>query len=717
MGKIVKKGINDLEALFPNIASHWDREKNGIQNPSDFLPGSNTVAWWKCDRGHSFKRQIYWMTHNPNKINCPICNNHILVQGVNDLATTHPQLIEEWDFEKNKIKPTEVHSGTDLKVWWKCSEYGHSWDALIYTRAIVGLGCPICSNQRLLTGFNDLATLFPEIKQYWDFEKNDKTPYEYIGTQSQKSVWFKCEKGHSWIAKIADFYNGNRCPYCSNKRIEIGFNDLATTHKDLVEEWDFDKNTISPHHVTYGSDKKVWWICKKGHSWKATINSRVNGNGCPQCSKEYQTSVAEKAISYYLSPYFDDLKENIHLKELGKRELDIFIPSLKLAVEYDGHNWHSNINNDLIKDNLCEENGITLIRVREEGNPVYNSKAHFIYASRNHGDVVLLKKPINELIAFINATYSKSIPLVEDIEKDLARINERFFTYSKANSLFEKNPDLVKEWNYSKNGLLKPDMVNVKSNKKVWWICEKGHEWIANVQSRDRGNGCPYCSNRYVLKGFNDLQSLFPQLKDEWDYGKNNELTPECVLASSNRRVWWKCANGHSWKTTISQRTRLGTGCPTCAGQRPEPGKNDLATLYPDLVNEWDFEKNGELKPSDVLPGSEKNVWWKCKKGHSYSAYPRVRAILHTGCPVCINKKILFGYNDLETLHPELAAEWNYDKNEGLLPSQVGGNGGSHKKVWWKCENGHEWQATLSSRIKLHTGCPHCYELRRKKQL
>lgn len=385
-----------------------------------------------------------------------------------------------------------------------------------------------------------------------------------------------------------------------------------------------------------------------------------------------------------------------------------------MAVEYDGRNWHTNPRNDLAKDVACEKCGITLARIREEGSAIYNSSAVFINAPRNHGNVVLLKEPINELIDFINKRYFKSIPFVESIEDDLTNINERFFTYTKSNSLSKKKPELAKEWNYSKNGLLMPDMISVSSNKKVWWICEKGHEWTANVGSRTRGNGCPYCSNKYVLRGLNDLQTLHPELAKEWDYEKNNDLTPDNVFANSNKRVWWKCNDGHSWKTSVALRTRMGSGCPVCAGQRPIQGVNDLATLYPGLAKEWDYDKNGELKPSDILPGSEKTIWWKCDKGHSYSAFPRSRTVLNTGCPVCINKKILVGYNDLATLHPELATEWNYDKNDGLLPTQVGGTGGSHKKIWWKCSEGHEWEATLASRISLHTGCPFCYLLKRK---
>ena len=715
--KIVVPGINDIKTTNPDILQYWDYEKNNNLLPSQFSAGSNKKVWWKCEKGHSFRTQIDRMIHSKKGMNCPVCRNIVIVPGVNDLATKCPLLMEEWDFDKNVLKITEVGTGSQKKAWWKCKK-GHSWKAVISSRALNNHGCPYCSNQKPIVGENDLGTLMPEILEYWDYDKNINKPSDYAGKTSNRKVWLKCRNNHSWRVRIGDFNKGQRCPYCGNKRIEVGFNDLATTHPILVKEWDYDKNdSLLPTMVTFGTHKKVWWKCEKGHSWKAAIYSRASNNrGCPACLREYQTSITEKAFSYYLSIYFRDLEENVRLPELLKRELDMYVPSIKLAVEYDGYNWHKNPKKDLIKDELCFKNGIKLIRIREEGCVIYESTAYSIRAPRNHGNLELLEKPINDLISLINELYSLSIPKINNIKNDINKINERFFTFNKSNSLLAKKPELEKEWNYEKNGSLTPGMISAKSNMKVWWKCEKGHEWLANVQSRERGNGCPYCSGKYVLKGFNDLASQYPSLVKEWDFEKNVDLNPNEILAGSNLKVWWKCSRGHSWETKISTRTRMGSGCPTCAGLLPIKGDNDLETLYPELAKEWDYDKNGDMKPSDFLPGSEKVVWWKCPKGHSYDTQIAIRAKYKCGCPVCNNKRVVKGINDLETLHPELAAEWDYDKNGGLLPSQVGGGGGSHKKVWWKCSKGHEWCAALSSRIGLHTGCPTCAIERNRKK-
>ncbi len=109
-------------------------------------------------------------------------------------------------------------------------------------------------------------------------------------------------------------------------------------------------------------------------------------------------------------------------------------------------------------------------------------------------------------------------------------------------------------------------------NKKVAWICSRGHKYFASVNSRtSKGNGCPYCSGHRVLKGFNDLASSDPNLASQWDKDKNGELTPEMVSKGSNKKIWWRCENGHSWDATVNSRKSIND-CPICR----KKGKNKL---------------------------------------------------------------------------------------------------------------------------------------------
>lgn len=272
------------------------------------------------------------------------------------------------------------------------------------------------------------------------------------------------------------------------------------------------------------------------------------------------------------------------------------------------------------------------------------------------------------------------------------------------NDLKTMRPKLALEWNQEKNGKLLPEKVTCGSNLKVWWKCKEGHEWEAVIASRSSGVGCPYCASRKIDKGFNDLASKCPEVAKEWNYEKNKELKPSMVTASSNKKVWWKCAKGHEWETVICARTR-GNGCPYCSGKRAVSGINDLESKCPDLAKQWDIEKNGGVTPDQVTYQSHKKVWWKCDKGHSYASAISGR-VKGNGCPICANKLIVKGINDLATTNPILASEWNYEKNGELTPYNVGS--GSNKRVWWKCKNGHEFEGLINSRNYKKSGCPVC---------
>ena len=119
----------------------------------------------------------------------------------------------------------------------------------------------------------------------------------------------------------------------------------------------------------------------------------------------------------------------------------------------------------------------------------------------------------------------------------------------------EKYNELSHQWNYQKNQGKNPNDYTAMSGKKVWWICDKGHEWESRISDRMRGNGCPYCSGKRPILGETDLKSKFPDLVKEWNYNKNNTL-PEEYCLHSGKKVWWKCLNGHEWQATIDSRTR-----------------------------------------------------------------------------------------------------------------------------------------------------------------
>ena len=137
----------------------------------------------------------------------------------------------------------------------------------------------------------------------------------------------------------------------------------------------------------------------------------------------------------------------------------------------------------------------------------------------------------------------------------------------------------------------------------------------------------------------------------DWDYEKNTDIKPEKVGPGSTIKIWWKCKNGHSWQAAPYSRTN-GNGCPYCAGNTVVRGVNDVETMMPDILSEWDVQKNGDVKPHMIARTSRKRIWWLCSRGHSYemSAVLRDRGC---GCPYCAGKRVLKGFNDFESQHAD----------------------------------------------------------------
>jgi hypothetical protein len=383
-----------------------------------------------------------------------------------------------------------------------------------------------------------LASTHPEIAaQAFGWDPKTRT----AGSSRTKVEW-RCSFGHIWSAVVADrTLGGNGCAVCNGKQINVGMNDLAATHPELSSEafgW-------NPQTVTAGSDRKKGWQCSSGHHWEASVASRVIGSGCPICAGKIVLS--------------------------GFNDLATTHP--ELAAEADG-------------------------------------------------------------------------------------------------------------WD--------PTKISFGNGKKFRWKCHLGHTWEISPNGRsNRGSGCPICSGNSVLKGFNDLESKYPDIAKQahnWD--------PSTVTSMSNLVKEWICELKHAWKTTPAHRV-IGQGCPTCGGKRVLKGFNDLVTVEPELSKEafnWD--------PSTATRGSNRRVNWKCGLGHIYLAMIAKRTSENTGCPYCSNQKILAGFNDLLTTNPELA-----DEADGWNPTTLAAF--SNKKVGWKCSQGHKWKSNVGNRSN-GRGCPTC---------
>ena len=705
-------GYNNLFATNPELKEQWDYVRNASIDPATITNGSHARAWWICPEGHSYASVI---RERADGAGCPYCSNRKILEGYNDLATIAPEIAAEWDYEKNEdVLPTQVGAGSSKKVWWCCSN-GHHWSASIVHR-VRGEGCPFCGNRKVFSGYNDLATVHPELAYEWNYVKNGELWPEHCLPGSNKKVWWICSQGHEWEASILNRHHGSNCPICAHQKVQIGYNDLATVNPVLAAQWHPTKNgMLSPQDVVAGTNRKVWWLGACGHEWLAPIGARNYGQGCPICFKGKRISFQEKSIFYYVKKHFDDVQENVRLPFLGSLEIDVYIPSIKTGIEYDGDHWHTDLEKDQRKDELCQSNDIRLYHLREPACPQH-SKSTWITLADYRRET--LSMAIAELLSRLTGKSIYSFDV--DVHRDRIEIFHMLFLNVKENSLAALYPDIASQWHSIRNGQLRPDMFAPGSQKSVWWLGECGHEWEATIYSRVSGSNCPYCSNRRLLKGYNDLETTNPELIAEWDWERNGLLSPSDVFAGSEIDVWWKCSKGHSWQA-YPYRRKSGAGCPICSNQQVLIGYNDLQTTHEELCKEWDYAKNGELTPQHVVAGSAQNVWWKCSVcGHEWQALVATRA-KGAGCKKCANAQLgpklskskLARNGSLHDHFPALAKEWMYDRNGELTPETVTAR--NNKKVWWKCSIcSHEWEATINNRSKNH-GCPACAKLRVQK--
>ena len=360
-GARILVGFNDLATAKPELAAEWS-EKNKPLLPTMVTVGSHKKVIWKGKCGHEWVAQIKNRVQQDS--GCPYCSHRKVLVGFNDLASLFPEVAAEWSDRNLPLKPTDVMAFANKKVWWKCS-HGHEWYTLISTRS-GGSKCPYCSGITVLPGFNDFQTLYPELAEEWS-ERNAPLTPDRISVKSRQNVWWKCKVcGHEWKSVIYSRTKGTTCPVCADRAVKEGYNDLATTDPHLIPEWDFEQNKkFSPYHISRNSLYSVWWRCKHGHTWKATVADRaINGEGCRICEAEYQWAFPKLLIAYYAKK--EGLKVRLDSeKDIGIR-LEAYLPDERIAIETTGKSSRQNSDRERIKDYICSRQGIRLFRVPYE---------------------------------------------------------------------------------------------------------------------------------------------------------------------------------------------------------------------------------------------------------------------------------------------------------------------------------------------------------------
>jgi uncharacterized Zn-finger protein len=426
-----------------------------------------------------------------NRYTIDIPGDKVKVSETHNLKVIHPELAEQWHPTKNgELTPDKVAPYTAAKVWWKCY-YGHEWQAAIGSRA-KGIGCPYCYGRYPTEDYN-LQVMNPEVAAQWHPTKNGDLTPDKVAPNSVKKVWWICENGHEWQAKVCDRNKGTGCRLCKIKEARgktRGTISLRSAYPETAAQWHPTKNgELTPDNISYGSKRKVWWMCGEGHEWQAAVKKRTTyGTKCPYCSGHLPDEKNNLAVVY------PDLARQWHPTKNGELKPRQITPGTKQKIWWlceKGHAYETSV----------------LGRTNGAGCP---------YCSR--------KRP------------------------------------SKDYNLQVIFPDIAAQWHPVKNGDLTPDQVMPHASTKVWWRCEKGHEWWLEVSNRRKGGevrGCPICAGRKRFK------KVDPDLIRQWHPTKNGKNTAETVDPNSTEQIWWICEKAHEWQMSILDR-HYGAGCPEC---------------------------------------------------------------------------------------------------------------------------------------------------------
>ena len=201
--------------------------------------------------------------------------------------------------------------------------------------------------------------------------------------------------------------------------------------------------------------------------------------------------------------------------------------------------------------------------------------------------------------------------------------------------------DIISIWDSESNLPLTMDQVSKGQNIQVCWKCKKcGYIWKNRISAVTHSKyGCPRCSRKLNSKRLvakrGSLYDVAPWLSEEFMSGKN-KTTIKDITPHSNLKYYWKCKKcGYVWLASAATRVK-GHGCPAC-NHLVATKKYNLATEYPEIARQWHPTKNGSLTPRDILPYSEKKIWWRCDKGHEWEATPSNR-VQGRNCRQCSNE-------------------------------------------------------------------------------
>lgn len=565
-----------------------------------------------------------------------------------------------------------------------------------------------------ITSANVLTNSNPELVKEWNYSKNSITPSE-VSCHSEKKVWWQClvNPNHTWEAQVNRRSRGREtgCPYCAGRRV-IYEESFGFKFPSIAVEWDTELNLgKTPYEFTVSSNKKMHWLCDKGHKYLSTISDRtIKNNGCPYCSGH------KTAIENSLLVKHPKLAETFHKTKNGDLKAEHLMPHSSKKVwwfctTFKHHEWQSTVSNRVLGNDcpFCDsKTSINELRIYSEIKNIFLDALHRHKINNTECDIFI--PSLNVAIEYDGFYWHKGEKKQNlEIKKNTILKNDGIHLIRlRERGLLINQGDIE---------ILNPNKIIKEEINQLFELILKSRyspelEMLVNAYKLQN-----YFSNNAFfleLKAYRkkpaksrSLKDLFPEIAKELDPELNRGLLPENLASASHLNVWWKCSanSSHTWQRSVKGRTLGGTGCPFCAGLRPTSERNFLQS-NPELSKEWNHKKNGSLEPQSFTPRSGKKVWWTCAKNSTHEWCATISSrVAGNGCPYCRNK-IANHETSLAVLHPEIAREVHLFKNGDLTAHTV--VPGSGKKIFWQCENGHEWQAVIRNRVNLKSICPVC---------
>ena len=553
-----------------------------------------------------------------------------------------------------------------------------------------------------------LLSSYPHLVKEWHPTKNgDLTPNDFThGTK--KKVWWICPKGHSYESAVVDRTKTKPtgCYYCAGKKVSEE-NSLLKVFPEVAKEWHPTKNKeLTPNQVTRGSKKEVWWLCPKGHSYESTINHRtVMKSGCPYCSGR---KVGEDNNLQILFPEIAKEWHPTKNKELTPNNV---VSKSRTKVWWlcpKGHSYETRISTRTSQKSGChycsgnkvgEDNNLLILfpEIAKEWHPTKNNdltpksvtygarkKAWWLCPKGHSYESAITERTRKNGTGCPYCTKQTSEPeirILSELKWLFDEVNSRYRIDGIEIDIFLPNYNLGIEYD--------------------------GSFWHKDKEDSDLEK------NEFLLsQNINLIRIRHHPLKP---ISKNDLIVKREILNKSDLNELLKKIHPFV-DNDINEKINTYLEQPSFVNDElfnkyrsyfPSPfPENSLITTHPKLIKEWDYDKNYPLTPENFSFGANNKVWWICSKGHSYKTRIASRTSKDlTGCPYCAGKKAS-ETNNLLKVFPEIAKEWHPAKNGKLTPEKV--TYGSKKRVWWLCPKGHSYEAGISSRTVMKSGCSYC---------